>query len=240
MFEKTKGIVLNTVEFSDKGSIVHIYTEQYGKLAFTLPASRSKKATLKRNLFQPLTILELEIDLRPGRSVQKIKEARPGETYTSLTYHPVKSAVGLFLLEVLVRFIQEHEANPGLYSYLENSLLILDLSEEGTANFHLIFLYQLLIHLGLSPKVDNQAKGFFVLESGEVEPVKPSSGAFLNEEQTALLVYISNFSFRQMSDVSLNRLQRNMLTDALLTYLKYHFNNHIVLKSFDVLRALFE
>ncbi|MGL5920109.1 MAG: recombination protein O N-terminal domain-containing protein, partial [Bacteroidales bacterium] len=44
MFEKTKGIVLNTVEFSDKASIVNIYTEQFGKLSFTLPSSRSKKA----------------------------------------------------------------------------------------------------------------------------------------------------------------------------------------------------
>ncbi|MGL5729800.1 MAG: recombination protein O N-terminal domain-containing protein, partial [Bacteroidales bacterium] len=68
MFEKTKGIVLNIVEYSDKASIVNIYTMQFGRLSFTLPASRSKKASLKRNLFQPLSVLELELDMKPGRT----------------------------------------------------------------------------------------------------------------------------------------------------------------------------
>lgn len=240
MFEKTKGIVLNTVEFSDKASIVNIYTEQFGRLAFTLPASRSKKASLKRNLFQPLTILDLEIDLKQGRSIQKIKEARPEVTYISLNYHPVKSAVALFLAEVLVRFIHENEPNISLYQYLENSMLVLDLSEEGTANFHPIFLYQLLVHLGLSPKIIKEESGYFILDQGVVERNKPVYGAFLNEEQTALLVFISQYSFRDMALAKLSRQQRNVLTDALLSYLKYHLNNHVVIKSFEVLQTLFE
>lgn len=240
MFEKTKGIVLNTVEFSDKASIVNIYTEQFGKLSFTLPASRSKKASLKRNLFQPLTILELEIEVRQGRSIQKIKEARPDITYTSLNYHPVKSAVALFLSEVLIRFIQEHEPNKSLYQYMENSMLILDLSDDGFANFHLIFMYQLLSYLGMSPKIDAGDKGYFVLDKGVIESLKPTYGAFLNEEQTTLLVFISQYSFREMGQVKLSRQQRNTLTEALLSYLRYHLNNHAVLKSFDVLRELFE
>lgn len=240
MFEKTKGIVLNTVEFSDKASIVNIYTEQFGKLSFTLPSSRSKKAALKRNLFQPLTILELEIEVRQGRSIQKIKEARPDITYTSLNYHPVKSAVALFLSEVLIRFIQEHEPNKSLYQYMENSMLILDLSEEGIANFHLIFMYQLLSHFGLSPKIDKEEKGYFVLDKGAIERNKPTYGAFLSEEQTDLLVLISQYSFREMEKAKLSRRQRNLLTEALLSYLRYHLNSHAVFKSFDVLRELFE
>ncbi|MGL4331739.1 MAG: DNA repair protein RecO [Bacteroidales bacterium] len=240
MFEKTKGIVLNTVEFSDKASIVNIYTEQFGKLSFTLPSSRSKKAALKRNLFQPLTILELEIEVRQGRSIQKIKEARPEITYSTLNYHPVKSAVGLFLAELLIRFIQEHESNRALYQYLENSMLILDLSEDGIANFHLIFMYQLLDYLGLSPKISKETSGYFILDKGVIESTKPTYGAFLNEEQTVLLVLISQYSFREMKLVKLSRQQRNILTDAMLGYLRYHLNNHAVLNSFDVLRELFE
>lgn len=240
MFEKTKGIVLNTVEFSDKASIANIYTETFGKLSFSLPASRSKKAALKRNLFQPMSILELEIDMRAGRNIQKIKEARPDITYESINYHPIKSAITLFIAEVLIRFIQEHEANSSLYAYIENSMLILDLSNEGTANFHLIFMYQLLNHLGISPKIEKVNQGYFVFDKGIVECRKPTHGAFLSEEQTSLLTHIAQYSFREMDKIKLSRQQRNLLTDALLCYLKYHLNNPTAFKSFEVLQTLFE
>lgn len=240
MFEKTKGIVLNIVEFSDKASIVNIYTMQFGRLPFTLPASRSKKASLKRNLFQPLSVLELELDIKPGRTIHKIKEARPDTTYQSLPFHPVKSAVALFLAEVLVRYIHENESNSALFEYLENSFLIFDLSEGGIANFHPVFLYGLLDHLGIEPRINKDETGYFVFEKGEIQSEKPGYGAFLDIEQTGLLVYISQFSYKDLETIRLNRQQRNMLTGSLLEYVRYHLNINTPVKSLEVLQMLFE
>ncbi|MGL5919275.1 MAG: hypothetical protein ACRCZQ_02070, partial [Bacteroidales bacterium] len=102
------------------------------------------------------------------------------------------------------------------------------------------FMYQLLDYLGLSPKISKETSGYFILDKGVIESTKPTYGAFLNEEQTVLLVLISQYSFREMKLVKLSRQQRNILTDAMLGYLRYHLNNHAVLNSFDVLRELFE
>ncbi|MGL5786662.1 MAG: DNA repair protein RecO [Bacteroidales bacterium] len=240
MFEKTKGIVLNIVEYSDKASIVNIYTMQFGRLSFTLPASRSKKASLKRNLFQPLSVLELELDMKPGRTIHKIKEARPGTSYQSIPFHPVKSAVALFLAEVLVRYIHENESNPALFDFLENSFLILDLSDGGIANFHPVFLYGLLGHLGIAPRINRGESGYFIFGKGEVQCDKPGYGAFLNQEETSLLVYIAGFTYAGLSGIRLNRIQRNMLTNSLLEYMRYHLNINVPVKSLEVLQMLFE
>ena len=105
MFEQIKGVVLNTVEYSDKLSIVRIYTDKFGMASFTLPNARSKKAAVKRNLFQPLNLLELVIDYKSGRQVQKIKEARADTVSSSLAFHPLTSAVSLVRADVVVRFL---------------------------------------------------------------------------------------------------------------------------------------
>lgn len=240
MFEQTKGIVLNTVEFSDKLSIVRIYTERFGMLSFTLPNARSKKAVVKRNLFQPLTLLDLIIDCKSGRQVQKIKEARAEYVYSSLSFHPLKSAVSLFLAEVVGRFIQEQEENLQIYVFLENSFKILDLLDGGEANFHLVFLFRFIEHLGIAPQFQEAESGFLLLDKGQVVDQKPLYGAFFSEEVTGLLIYISHFDYMNLQEIRLNRMQRNLATESLINYLRFHLNQHITIKSFDVLRLLFE
>ena len=65
MLRKSKGIVLHTVKYSDKSNIVHIYTEQGGRMSFLIPASRSRKSAVNGLLFQPLSLVEFEADIRP-------------------------------------------------------------------------------------------------------------------------------------------------------------------------------
>lgn len=240
MFEQIKGVVLNTVEYSDKLSIVRIYTDKFGMASFTLPNARSKKAAVKRNLFQPLNLLELVIDYKSGRQVQKIKEARADYVYSSLAFHPLKSAVSLFLAEVVGRFIQEQEENQQIYVFLENSFKILDLLDGGEANFHLVFLFRFIEHLGIAPQFKDVDAGFLLLDKGLVVEQKPLYGAFFSEEVTGLLIYISRFDYMDLQEIKLNRIQRNLLTESFINYLCFHLNQHITIKSFEVLRLLFE
>ena len=62
MLQKTKGIVLRTVKYKDTSVIADIYTEYCGRASFMVPVSRSRKATVKLSLFQPLALIELEAD----------------------------------------------------------------------------------------------------------------------------------------------------------------------------------
>ena len=97
MLQKTVGIVLHVLKYNDTSNIVEMYTELSGRASFLVTVPRSKKATVKSVLFQPLALIEFEADYRPNTSLFRIKEAKSFSPFTSIPYDPFKSAIDLFL-----------------------------------------------------------------------------------------------------------------------------------------------
>ena len=64
MLQKTVGIVLHVLKYNDTSNIVEMYTELSGRASFLVTVPRSKKATVKSVLFQPLALIEFEADYR--------------------------------------------------------------------------------------------------------------------------------------------------------------------------------
>ena len=126
MLQKTVGIVLHVLKYNDTSNIVEMYTELSGRASFLVTVPRSKKATVKSVLFQPLALIEFEADYRPNTSLFRIKEAKSFSPFTSIPYDPFKSAIALFLAEFLYRAIREEAENRPLFAYLQHSILWLD------------------------------------------------------------------------------------------------------------------
>ena len=107
MLQKTLGIVLHTLKYNDTSLIADIYTEVVGRASFIVKIPRSRKATVKSVLFQPLALVELEVDFRPNASIYKITEAKSFYPFSSIPYDPYKSSIALFLAEFLYRAVRE-------------------------------------------------------------------------------------------------------------------------------------
>ena len=73
MLQKTVGIVLHVLKYNDTSNIVEMYTELSGRASFLVTVPRSKKATVKSVLFQPLALIEFEADYRPNTSLFRIR-----------------------------------------------------------------------------------------------------------------------------------------------------------------------
>lgn len=67
MYEKLKGIVLNTIRYSDKHNIVHIYTDGRGLMSFAVPLGKTYAARMRNALLMPLSLVDLEAGV--GRDV---------------------------------------------------------------------------------------------------------------------------------------------------------------------------
>ena len=93
MMEKTRGIVLRTIRYSDAALIADIYTESRGTLGFLVRVPRSRKSVIRNVLLSPLTLLELEIDYRENRKLQRLVDVRVDEPYRSVPYEPVKETI---------------------------------------------------------------------------------------------------------------------------------------------------
>ena len=146
MYERLRGVVLRTVNYNDKNSVVRVYTDTQGLLSFLLPQSNGKVARVRRALFQPLSLVEIESDILPSRDIFRIKEARCLVPLTTLHADPVKNAIALFVTELLSHVIVEQERNAPLFSFISSSVQLLDKLDRGVANFHICFLYNFVFY----------------------------------------------------------------------------------------------
>lgn len=242
MLQKMQGVVLRTLKYKDTSMIVDIYTESMGRTSFLVAVSRSRKAPLRSVLFQPLALVEFEADIRPNRTLYKVKEVRPLHTFTSLPYHPMKSAVALFLSEFLYRAVREEGENRPLFAYLQHSVRWLDACERGYANFHLVFLIRLSRFLGLYPNLENYRHGdYFDLLNACFTPLKPLHHAYyLMPEEAARLLPLVRMNFDTMHLFRMNRMERNRCLTVLNDYYRLHLPGFPELKSLEVLRELFD
>ena len=134
MYEKLRGVVLNTIRYSDKHNIVHIYTDGRGLMSFAVPQGKTHAARMRNALLMPLSLVDLEAQVRPGRELSMLRELRRNFPLATLYSDPVKNAIALFISELLTHVIQEPEGNDPLFRYIEQSVQLLEQLPDHTAN----------------------------------------------------------------------------------------------------------
>lgn len=242
MLQKIKGIVLRTLKYSDTSIIVDMYTEESGRASFLVAIPRSKKASVKSVLFQPLSFLELEVDCRPTVTLHRVKEAKSFYLFSSIPYHPYKSAMALYLSEFLYRAIREEAENRPLFAYLQHSITWLDACADGFANFHLVFLMRLSRFLGLYPNLDDYHEGdYFDLLNASFTSVCPQSHAFyIQPAEAARLRLLMRMNYDTMHLFAMNREERSRCLTIINDYYSLHLPDFPALKSLDVLKEMFD
>jgi len=241
MIEKTLGIVLKQIKFGETSIIAHLYTRRWGRIGILVPGARRSSKNRKAHLFQPLTILELEVYFKANRDLQKIKEVKNHSPFMHLTGDPVKSSVALFLAEILNKTLREEESNEELFDFLDSHIQFLDITDQGIANFHLYFLLRLSRHLGFNPGVPPAKSGlWFDLSIGSFTTIPPLHDAFLTPELTALLIRFLSVQASDLASIIVDRDKRMELLDGILRYYYLHLEGLGEIRSHQVLHALFD
>ena len=241
MLQKTRGIVLRSMKYKDTSLIVDIYTEQSGRASFLVSVPRSRKASLRTSLFQPLALLEFEAEVRPTASLHKIKEAKSDYPFTSLPFDPYKSAIALFLSEFLYRAIREEAENRTLFAYLYHSIVWLDECRHNFSNFHLVFLMRLSRFLGLYPNLEEYKAGdCFDLLNACFTPLPPQHHSYyLTPAEAARVPRLMRMRYENMHLFAMSRAERVRCLQVLNDYYRLHLPGFPVLKSLEVLTELF-
>ena len=240
MIQKLEGVVLYSFKYNDKRNIVHVYTKQGGRMSFLIPAVRSKRSTVSLVLFQPLSLVEFEAEVKPKSSLHVIKEAKLWCPFQSIPYDPFKSGIALFLAEFLFRALKEESDNDALYAYLVHSVRWLDSSEGNFANFHLVFLMRFSRFVGLYPYVESYHPGdYFDLLNACFCSGQPYNGAFLVPQEALHIHNLMRMRFDTMHLFAMSRVERNQCLDVILSYYRLHLPDFPELKSLAVLKELF-
>ena len=232
MLNKTRAIVLHRVKYGESSLIVIFYTEKYGRIACMVHGVRSKKGKFPATLFQPLSLLETDFYYRQNRELQRLKEATSSFHYNSIPFSISKSAIALFLAEVLYLTLREEESNPSLFSFLFHAFQLLDTKDEGCANFHLWFMLHLTRYLGIFiPQQYFQGEDTL---SSDMQVFHA-----LSVEASAALKLLAESMEGPPDKMQLSYQDRTQLLERIISYYALHLDGFSRLKSFAVLQEVF-
>jgi DNA repair protein RecO (recombination protein O) len=241
MLTKTQAIVLHAIKYGETRLIVDMFTKVFGRQAFIVSIPKTPKGKVKKQFFQPLTILEIETDIRPRQQLQKLHDVRLAAPFASIPFEPDKLAISLFVAEFLYYALRSEQRNELLYDYLENSIVWLDGQQSSFANFHLVFLLRLTRFLGFYPNLDDYKDGdYFDLRESVFMPVPPVHRDFLHPEEAQKVQLMMRMDFPTMHLFRMSRQERNRLLEVSLKYYRLHLPDFPEMKSIEVLQALYQ
>jgi len=239
VIEKTRGIFLHAVKYSETSLIACIYTEHYGRQSFIINGVHGKNSTVRAAVFQPLYLLDLEIYYKAGREIHRIKNARISLPYSTIPFDIRKSTQVLFLAEVLYKCLREEETNIELFDYLYHSLTLLDLTEAGISNFHIWFLFKLTRFLGFSPsREDAERCNFFDLQTARFVSHEPLHSQFTDKHLTVLFIRLFNVDSSSIENLDYTQHERRLVLEKLLEFYHIHLGNLGEFKSLEVLKEV--
>ena len=106
---KTEAIVLHTLKYGDSRLIVDLFTREAGRLSFIVPLPKTPRSKIKKQYFQPLTLLFIESDLRPQADLQHLRDATLLQPLPSLLSMPTKLSIALFVAEFLYYALRDEQ-----------------------------------------------------------------------------------------------------------------------------------
>ncbi|MBQ7426478.1 MAG: DNA repair protein RecO [Prevotella sp.] len=241
MLTKTQAIVLHSLKYGETRMIVDMFTRQFGRLSFIVSMPKTAKSKMKKQFFQPLSLLEIETDVRPKMQLQKLSDVRLAGPFASIPFHPHKLSMALFLAEFLYYALRSEQRNELLYDYVESSILWLDGQEDRFANFHLVFLMRLSRFLGFYPNLDHYQTGdYFDLRESEFLPAPPLHRDFLYPEEADKVQLMMRMDYPTMHLFRMSHQERNRLLEVTLIYYRLHLPDFPEMKSISVLQELYQ
>ena len=220
MLHKTLGIVFRFVKYGETSIIVTIFTELFGLQSYIVNGVRSAKARTKMSLFQPLTLLDLVVYHKQNAAITRIKEIRCFYHYQTMYGDVKKSAVSMFLNEVINKSVKEETHTGEVCRFLFESLETLDKQTKDVENFHLIFLVKLSRYLG-----------FGLYNSTDILTGKMLDA---NEEYVFNLLVNADYG----DSVTMTNAQRRVLLDLIIQFYTTHTENMSEIRSIPVLREI--
>lgn len=207
-------IVLHYTPYGEKSVILHTLSRSWARRSFIV-----KDARKWMPYFQPLNILTCDIAENPKSQLFSAKNFSEAVPLSGIRCSMGRNAISMFMAEVLYRATREGTEEPGLYEWCRQEILILESLRSDYANFHILFLLDFAAAMGFSPSFENLLP-------------------FMDEKAADIRTLLGG-NFAESMLVPMNGEKRNDICAKLLSYLEFHLETPLRIRSLSVLAELF-
>jgi DNA repair protein RecO (recombination protein O) len=234
----THGIVLRKLPYAEGSYIISIYTRRFGQLAFMARGAGRKGSGMSKSAMQSLSRVELQCTYKENRQMQVLKGLRAHPDANMLMESPQKSAVAMFLAEVLYKTLREEAADEDLFDFIDEAISFFA-REPFQPDFHLVFLMHLSRYFGFFPSGKfGPESPCFDLKEGSFSG-RPADARPILEGSEARHFYTLALTEFGESRENLHYTDRRDLLHNMLRYYELHLEGMGKIKSLEVLSAVF-
>jgi len=236
MIMSTKGVVLHCMDYSETSIITRVYTEQLGLQSYIVKGVRKKGARIKRNLFAPLSLIRLVANHKEGEGLRVIRDASCEYQLNGIATDMAKTAVSIYISELLSRAVSAQMADPSLYGYIEDAILNLDRATVSISGFPLAFTIGLTQFMGFDPHNNFSATTtYFDMIGGNFCPHPPEHPYYLASPLSDSLSEVLTALNVGVISVKTDYATRSELLLKMLEYFRIHIPTFGIIKSVQVL-----
>ena len=239
---KTRAIILRTVKYGETSLVVSAFTELFGLQTYLVNGVRtSKKSGLKASLYQPASVVDLEVYHNERNTMHRIKECNRAHIFNDVLTDVVKNSVALFLMELLYKLLKQPEQNSDLFYFCEDSLLQLDDAPAiVTANLPLFFALHISHFFGF--KIDDNfsdENGFLDLQEGNFINARPHHSYYIEGENALITSELLKIMLpSELNDIRMNHLKRRELLQRYMEYYALHIQDFGQMKTLMVMQEV--
>ena len=224
------------MDYSETSIIARVYTEQLGLQTYIVKGVRKKGARIKRNLFAPLSIIQLVANHKEGEGMRVMREASCEYQLNGIATDIAKTAVSIYISELLAHSVSAQMADPNLYGFIEDAILNLDRATGSVAGFPLSFTIGLTQFLGFAPHNNFSVNNiYFDMVEGNFCPYPPENPYYLSSPLSNRLSEVLSALNAGIVSIVADHATRNELLAKMLEYFRIHIPSFGEIKSVQVL-----
>jgi DNA repair protein RecO (recombination protein O) len=238
MLVKTQGIILRQLKYGETSLIVDLYSRDLGLQSYLVQGVRKPKSRMPGSLFQVMTQLNVVAYHHDRPTLKRLKEVTPSYWYQHLHLDIRRSAIGLFMVEVLRNVLSQAEPYPLLFDDIIAKFIRLDEMDTDFTTFLYRFLLDLSAFLGFQPGgFYSQECPFFDMREGLFVREPPDHPQYLLGEKSQYLGWLLD----QIPPPPAEQLHQTgkIMLHEFMTYYRVHIDQFREPHSQEILRQVF-
>ncbi len=241
MSQKLQIVVLHTIKYRDNSIIVQGYSNLCGRQSFVIRTGKSSKNYAALSQLHALSIIDTELVSGAKGEMGTIKEYLSAYKLPEIRSNIHKSAIAMFISELIYRTVKEMEQNTELYNFISRSVLQLETLESGFANFHAWFIVEFSRHLGYTPENNwSENNSTFDIISGGFTNGGVLSDFCFSSKSSSILAILLNIKPENLHSIKAGGNERFNFIKDMIRYLSFHTGYTIEVRSLNVLHEVFE
>lgn len=229
------GFLLKRIPYSETSLVLTIFTLSEGKKSFLFQGAKKKKG----NVLMPLSPIELTYFQRDDSQLAKISETQLLHTFESVPFHPIKSTIVFFEVEVLQSILHEGVKDEQLFRFIESELCWLD-NPVSLTNYPIYWMLELTKYLGFFPLKPDNKTPFLDLENGLFLGSAPLHTNYKNGIEVEWLSEFVNLSKEEILAIDLPKKHRKNCLSILIEFYKFHIPNFNLKDSIAIIESIWE